>query len=328
MKKLQCAICGGNLVMDTSGEFAICDSCGIQFKKDTIKKMVVELSGPVKIDGVVQVDGLQSLEQRLENAKAYEKINELEKAEDVYTELEKDYASDYRTWLEHARFATRNHINRTVQINKLYENAISLAPQELITGLTDEFDECSSIGAHAEKLLRDAFSCGDMQTIKWQLEEEIQDPYLKFVYVIFPRQCICRADSPYDLYVRYCKAEGITVEMSPEKCIEDCNYIKKCMLETEPLPAIYEYIVEKFKQTDQIDLNADKMAKQRIVEALFMEYQTLKTGSVVKIYLPFISANADGPKHLQISVSINSTIQTQQTQNQAKKKGLFMNLFK
>ena len=47
MEKLQCSVCGGTLVMSDDGEKAICESCGMSFKKETVKKMIMELSGPV-----------------------------------------------------------------------------------------------------------------------------------------------------------------------------------------------------------------------------------------------------------------------------------------
>ena len=58
MQKLQCELCGGNLVMDESGEFAACENCGMRFKKETVKKMIVELTGQVKVDGISNIDNL------------------------------------------------------------------------------------------------------------------------------------------------------------------------------------------------------------------------------------------------------------------------------
>ena len=44
MEKLQCSVCGGTLVMSDDGEKAVCESCGMSFKKETVKKMIMELS--------------------------------------------------------------------------------------------------------------------------------------------------------------------------------------------------------------------------------------------------------------------------------------------
>ena len=53
MKKLQCEICGGSLMMQDG--IAVCESCGMKFSKEEVKKMVVELSGPVEIKGPVEL---------------------------------------------------------------------------------------------------------------------------------------------------------------------------------------------------------------------------------------------------------------------------------
>ena len=45
MEKLQCSVCGGALVMSDDGEKAVCESCGMSFKKETVKKMLLELEG-------------------------------------------------------------------------------------------------------------------------------------------------------------------------------------------------------------------------------------------------------------------------------------------
>lgn len=58
MKKLQCEFCGGSLLMDESGEYATCENCGMKFKKEAIKKMIVELSGSVNVEGIASVEGL------------------------------------------------------------------------------------------------------------------------------------------------------------------------------------------------------------------------------------------------------------------------------
>ena len=58
MERLQCEFCGGSLLMDESGEFAACKNCGMEFKKETIKKMIVELSGPVSVEGIASIEGL------------------------------------------------------------------------------------------------------------------------------------------------------------------------------------------------------------------------------------------------------------------------------
>lgn len=52
MEKLQCSICGGPLTMSADDEKAICEYCGMSFRKETVKKMILELEGPVRVEGV------------------------------------------------------------------------------------------------------------------------------------------------------------------------------------------------------------------------------------------------------------------------------------
>jgi VIT1/CCC1 family predicted Fe2+/Mn2+ transporter len=45
MAVLTCDICGGNLSMDASGDFAVCESCGMRHTKDRVKAKYSEISG-------------------------------------------------------------------------------------------------------------------------------------------------------------------------------------------------------------------------------------------------------------------------------------------
>ena len=76
MTRLQCDLCGGSLVMDDSGEYATCESCGMKFKRETIKKMIVELSGPVLVEGIANVEGLLARAREFEQAKDWDKAIE------------------------------------------------------------------------------------------------------------------------------------------------------------------------------------------------------------------------------------------------------------
>ena len=63
------------------------------------------------------------------------------------------------------------------------------------------------------------------------------------------------------------------------------------------------WICEEFKKQEGIDLTSDKQAMQRIKEAA--EKAKCELSSVVEtnISLPFITANAEGPKHLELTLS-------------------------
>jgi molecular chaperone DnaK len=61
---------------------------------------------------------------------------------------------------------------------------------------------------------------------------------------------------------------------------------------------IINYIADEFKRTEGIDLRGDNMAVQRLREAAEKAKIELSTTLETDINLPFISANASGPKHL------------------------------
>ncbi|KKP35406.1 MAG: Chaperone protein DnaK [candidate division TM6 bacterium GW2011_GWF2_32_72] len=63
------------------------------------------------------------------------------------------------------------------------------------------------------------------------------------------------------------------------------------------------YLIEEFKKDQGIDLRNDKMALQRLKEAAEKAKQELSTLSETEINLPYITADATGPKHLVIKIS-------------------------
>ena len=66
---------------------------------------------------------------------------------------------------------------------------------------------------------------------------------------------------------------------------------------------IADWIVSEFKKSDGIDLSNDKMAMQRIMEAAEKAKMELSTMSETQISLPFITADANGPKHLEMKLT-------------------------
>ncbi|MFH1824440.1 MAG: molecular chaperone DnaK [Candidatus Firestonebacteria bacterium] len=66
---------------------------------------------------------------------------------------------------------------------------------------------------------------------------------------------------------------------------------------------IIDYIAEEFRRTEGIDLRKDKMAVQRLREAGEKAKIELSTTLETDINLPFISADAGGPKHLVMKIS-------------------------
>jgi molecular chaperone DnaK len=59
----------------------------------------------------------------------------------------------------------------------------------------------------------------------------------------------------------------------------------------------------EFKKTDGIDLSKDPLALQRLKEAAEKAKIELSSASETDVNLPFITADASGPKHLNIKLS-------------------------
>jgi molecular chaperone DnaK len=67
--------------------------------------------------------------------------------------------------------------------------------------------------------------------------------------------------------------------------------------------AIMDWIIEEFKRQEGIDLGRDRIALQRIREAAEKAKIELSSTQTTEINLPFISATAEGPKHLQLTLT-------------------------
>jgi len=67
--------------------------------------------------------------------------------------------------------------------------------------------------------------------------------------------------------------------------------------------SLIDYIAEEFKKTNGIDLRRDKVAVERVREAAEKAKIELSTVLTTDINLPFISADAAGPKHLTMTLT-------------------------
>ena len=67
--------------------------------------------------------------------------------------------------------------------------------------------------------------------------------------------------------------------------------------------ALVDYICDEFKKTNGVDLRTDSMALQRIKEAAENAKIALSSSTTTSVNLPFITADATGPKHLQMEIS-------------------------
>jgi molecular chaperone DnaK len=66
---------------------------------------------------------------------------------------------------------------------------------------------------------------------------------------------------------------------------------------------LIDYIADNFKKENGIDLRRDQMALQRLKEAAERAKKDLSQSTTTDINLPFITADASGPKHLQMSLT-------------------------
>ena len=66
---------------------------------------------------------------------------------------------------------------------------------------------------------------------------------------------------------------------------------------------ITNWLVSEFKNSEGVDLSADKMALQRLKEAAEKAKKELSTATTTNINLPFITATAEGPKHLDMTLT-------------------------
>ncbi len=66
---------------------------------------------------------------------------------------------------------------------------------------------------------------------------------------------------------------------------------------------ITKYLVDEFRKTDGVDLSGDKVAMQRLKEAAEKAKIELSSVTTSNINLPYITADATGPKHMDITLS-------------------------
>ena len=66
---------------------------------------------------------------------------------------------------------------------------------------------------------------------------------------------------------------------------------------------IVDFLADEFKKDQGIDLKADKLALQRLKEEAEKAKKELSSASSYEVNLPFITADATGPKHLNIKLS-------------------------
>ena len=66
---------------------------------------------------------------------------------------------------------------------------------------------------------------------------------------------------------------------------------------------LIQWILDEFRKDQRIDLSKDAMALQRVKEAAAKAEVDLGSAMSAHIILPFITADASGPKHLSITLT-------------------------
>ena len=78
MKKMQCEVCGGNEIKKISATIFECQSCGVQYSTEEVKKLFLEITGEVKIDRSADAENM------VKRAKQFEKRGNKEKANEYH----------------------------------------------------------------------------------------------------------------------------------------------------------------------------------------------------------------------------------------------------
>lgn len=97
MAALTCDICGGSLTMNESGEFAICESCGMKHDKRRVQAKVQEITGVVEV-----TKGEAEKERLIKNAETFINLGKIDEAEKIYAQLVKEYPNEWMGWAGNA----------------------------------------------------------------------------------------------------------------------------------------------------------------------------------------------------------------------------------
>ena len=179
MEKLQCSVCGGTLVMSGDGERAVCESCGMSFKKETVKKMIMELSGPVKVEGIQNSDSLA------DRAETFLRLGETEKAHAAFWQMTDEYPADYRGWWGLTRLMDWEKYfydsgTGEADMPLVCKRALDFAPEETKGEIQDYFSEkVSLVKKQTDQRHRDEQAAAEEKRRNEQAAEEEYQKKLK-----------------------------------------------------------------------------------------------------------------------------------------------------
>ena len=135
MEPLKCKICGGDLIMDNSGEFAKCEYCGTRYQNELLQTMIVEMKGKISVDGIDNVEKL------IKDIEALDKIGAIEERTIKCRSITQLFPADYRSWMMAAKYDPLD--------TEAYKRAIILAPSKIKEHIISDYNSYWSSQAEA-----------------------------------------------------------------------------------------------------------------------------------------------------------------------------------
>ena len=182
-----CEICGGKLMLRSVDAFE-CESCGANYPKDWVKAKVQEIIGTVRVEGAVEVSGVESADALYKRALDWLDLQDKSKAVEVLQEMVEKYPGDKRGWQKLARvFPQKQKVNVALKFGdeelkilekKRYAEIADFAQticNEIRNGQGDKWIDSirnlNSLGADGQGLKLKIHSEFDFETISEETDE-------------------------------------------------------------------------------------------------------------------------------------------------------------
>jgi len=208
MKKMQCEVCGGATIKKVEDDLFECQNCGVQYNKGEVQKLLVEITGEVKIDHS------EDAERMVKRAKQYEEKGNNEKAAEYY-EKALDYDPDNEE--------LQKNVNKD---DDVLENQYVLPPdiesEKAIENLLGTI-------ASKEKLIPDFFT-------DFKITSQVQK-YYPFVLYTSEVKGTFMATACYNVEVPYVTTETKRVKLSNGTYINQEVPVTKTRTEVNRTPA-------------------------------------------------------------------------------------------
>jgi len=136
MAAITCDICGGSLSMDASGDFAVCDSCGMKHTKDRLRTKAQEITGTVEVSNLASIESLMKRGNlNLEDSKWDEAYEYFNKVLDINAEYAPAYMGKLCAELKINSEANLANQSKSFLEMPSYKKAIRFADSEYKTTL-------------------------------------------------------------------------------------------------------------------------------------------------------------------------------------------------